>query len=90
MKIAEYVEKKIIPNDFFISLLIFTLGATIFYFFLNNKTLGGYPAPIVVSICYFLLGIGLYGMIKSAVIAFFNLIIKLFQFQARITISFTA
>lgn len=89
MKIAEHVEKKIIPNNFFISLLIFTLGATIFCFFLNDKTLGGNPALIVTGICYFSLGIGLYGIIKSVVLAFFNLVIKLFQFEAKITISFT-
>jgi len=61
-KVARFIDKKILPSGFLSSILIFTTGAIIFYVFVNEKNISGIPAVAIMVFCYFLLGIGLYGL----------------------------
>jgi len=62
------------------SLVILAFGVIVFYSFINDKKIGGGWALFLTAICYFSLGIGLYGIsswliVKTVRLIFF--IIKL-------------
>jgi hypothetical protein len=61
-KVARFIDKKILPSGFLSSFLLFISGVIIFYVFVNDKNTSGIPAIVIMIFCYFLLGIGVYGL----------------------------
>lgn len=82
-KVVRFIDKKILPSDILPSILIFSLGALLFYVFINDKKTSGLPILILAGITYLLLGIGIYGIFKWVgirilllIVLFFRLILK--------------
>lgn len=76
------MNKRIPPKEYLISIILIFLGFVLLYLIFTvviNNILGGYTALIIASIGYLLLGIGLYGIIKSSIIFLFNLLIKIIK-----------
>lgn len=63
-KIRKFIDTKILPSGFIPSVLIFSLGAALFYVFINDKKTSGLPVLIVAGVCYILLGVGIYGIFR--------------------------
>jgi uncharacterized membrane protein YjjP (DUF1212 family) len=64
VKISEYLQKKVIPNGFFVNFIIFAVGALISSFIINNKTISSTPALIITGIAYMVTGVGVFGLIR--------------------------
>lgn len=85
MTFVEKIEKKLLPNDISISLILFVFGAWLFWFFTffaNDKNVSWMSEGlilIILAISYLSLGIGLYGIIKSSTIFLYNLSIKIIK-----------
>jgi len=69
----EYI-KRLLKNELFVSFFLFIFGITLFSFAVNNKTLAGWIALVVIGGLYLVIGVGFYGMIKPIVLAFFRLV----------------
>ena len=64
MKISEYLQKKIIPSGFLANIIIIAIGSFIFNFIVNNKTISGTPAGIIIGLAYMITGVGTFGLMK--------------------------
>ncbi len=61
-QISQFIDNKILPSRIIPSIMFFSFGAILFYWFINDKKIEGVLALILSTICYFSLGIGLYGI----------------------------
>ncbi len=64
MKISEYLQKKIIPSGFLVNIIIIAIGTFIFNFIIDNKTISGTPAGIIIGLAYMITGVGTFGLIR--------------------------
>ncbi len=63
-KIVKWIWKEIITSNIVVSNILFLSGVVIFYSFISNDKIGGKYYLAILALSYFVLGLGLYGILK--------------------------
>lgn len=63
-KIGSWINREVIHSEIIIYNALFLSGAIIFNSLMGNERIGGKYYLLILIICYLVLGIGLYGILK--------------------------